>query len=61
MGKFSFNMNEIISKPQGHIYSKININLETKESKAEKYETAICASIENFSDLSSIYSESFAN
>ena len=27
MGKFSFNMSEILSKPLGHIYEKININL----------------------------------
>lgn len=61
MGSYSFNMTEFLTRPMGYLLNRMDIKLETAESKAEKYETVIEMSIENMSDFSSIYSDSFAN
>ena len=61
MGAYSFNMTEFITRPSGYLLEKIQLKLETAESKVEKYETTIELSIENMSDFSSIYSDSYSN
>jgi hypothetical protein len=60
-GTFTFNMVEFLTKPQKYLVSKANVRFETDVSKAEKYKTEMTISIENTSDFSSIYSDSFAN
>lgn len=61
MGVFSFNMVEFLTKPQRYLINRLVVKLENDISKAEKYETKMEISIENLSDFSSIYSDSFSN
>lgn len=61
MGIFRFSMVDFLTKPKRYLINKKMVKLETAESKALKYETKVELSIENYSDFSSIYSDSFSN